>query len=73
MSVQFVDEAQCNPRAMESVREGKAQLLFISLILALNKPIIFVTDGVADPSFLFFPLQSSDGGGAEGLGTRVVA
>ena len=26
MSAQFIDEAQCNPRVVESVREGKAQL-----------------------------------------------
>ena len=26
MSAQFVDEAQCDPRAMESIREGKEQL-----------------------------------------------
>ena len=26
MSAQFIDEAQCDPRAVESVREGKAQL-----------------------------------------------
>ena len=26
MSAHFIDEAQCDPQAVESVREGKAQL-----------------------------------------------
>ena len=30
MSAESVDEAQCDPQAVESVREGKEQLLFIS-------------------------------------------
>ena len=30
ISAQFVHEAQCDPQAVESVREVKAQLLFIS-------------------------------------------
>ena len=38
MSAQFVGEAQCDPQAVESVREGKAQLLFISPESLLSNP-----------------------------------
>ena len=38
MSAQFVGEAQCDPLAMEEVREGKAQLLFISPESLLSNP-----------------------------------
>ena len=30
MSAQFIDEVQCDPQVVESICEGKAQLLFIS-------------------------------------------
>ena len=35
---QFVGEAQCDPQAVESVRKGKAQLLFISPESLLSNP-----------------------------------
>ena len=38
MSAQFVGEAQCDPQAVENVREGKAQLLFISPESLLSNP-----------------------------------
>ena len=38
MSAQSVGEAQCDPQAVESVREGKAQLLFISSESLLSNP-----------------------------------